>query len=276
MTVVRVQHIGIAVSNFEQAGRALAERFGLRWRDFRNDQGKGMQHDARILLGNDCWLHLVHNWNPQSRVYRFLQSNGEGLEHIALQTASIEDDVLRLRALGIPIFEDTIFKANDGYEAFVYPDDAAGFTVELIQPHAGSWQYPEDARGIPVSSKLGFIRLHHIGAVVRDARQAAERFEQLFGLKEIGMRSDSSGGRREAHIAIGGQCRLHFIESRDPASKESRFLEARGEGLEHLGLESVTLTRDDEGLQISGIPKVGERAYDTGLGFPLELVESEP
>jgi len=85
----------------------------------------------------------VQNWNPESRVYQFLETGGEGLEHIALQTDSIEEDVAQLHALGVPIFKDKIFDTNDGYEAFVYPDQTPGLTVELTQPHATSWTYPQ-------------------------------------------------------------------------------------------------------------------------------------
>jgi hypothetical protein len=103
-----------------------------------------MQHDARILFRNQCWLHLVQNWDAESRVNRFLNSRGEGLDHIALQTSSVQADVSHLRERDIPIFRDEIKDANDGYEAFVYPDQLPGMTVELIQPHAHSWSFPEE------------------------------------------------------------------------------------------------------------------------------------
>ena len=74
---------------------------------------------------------------------RFLNSRGEGLDHIALQTTDIDGDVAGLRERGIPFFQDTIFDANDGYEAFVYPDQLPGMTAELIQPHAHSWGFGE-------------------------------------------------------------------------------------------------------------------------------------
>ena len=103
-----------------------------------------MQLDARVLLGNECWLHIVQNWNPESRVNKFLQERGQELEHLALQTDTIENDIGYLNENGIPIYQDKIFDANDGYEAFVYPDDGVTFTVELIQPHSHSWDYHED------------------------------------------------------------------------------------------------------------------------------------
>jgi len=90
MAIVRLQHIGMVTRRFPEKFRRFEEYFGLRPRDFRDNQGKGLQLDARIPSGNRCWLHLVQNWDPESRVNRFLRSRGEALEHIALQTRSIE------------------------------------------------------------------------------------------------------------------------------------------------------------------------------------------
>ena len=109
MTIVRVQHIGIAVKDFQGTLNKFEKVFGLKARDFRDDQGKGYQHDSRVLLGNNCWIHIVHNWDPNSRVYQFVENVGEGLEHIALETDDIESDVQRIRDMGVPIFQDKIF-----------------------------------------------------------------------------------------------------------------------------------------------------------------------
>ncbi|MGA8208251.1 MAG: VOC family protein [Candidatus Dormiibacterota bacterium] len=143
MAIVRLQHIGVAVRDLDEACRRLESLFGLKARDFRDNQGHGMQRDARVLLGNECWLHLVQNWDSESRVFKFLESHGEGLEHIALESDDIAADVERVKAAGVDVYQKRIFDATDGFEAFVYPDATAGFTVELIQPHADSWGYPE-------------------------------------------------------------------------------------------------------------------------------------
>ena len=213
MSILRLQHIGMAVPDYHEA-RGQFERIGLSLRDFRNDQGKGFQHDGRILLGNECWLHVVHNWNPESRVNQFWNRQGQKLEHLALETDDIEADVERLRERKVPIFEDKIFDANDGYEAFVYPDDAIGFTIELIQPHAHSWGYPEGT--------YDTIRLFWISAVVRDGAAAAERFEGLFGL-----------GANDGRIRFPNGCELHVKE--DPATEI---------GLDAMCLSGVRLAPD--------------------------------
>ena len=131
--ILRVQHIGIVVRDLHDACARFERVLGMPARDFRDDQGQGMQLDARILLGNECWLHLVQNWNPETRVNRFLRERGEGLEHIALETGDIERDVAGLRERGVRILDDTIHRFDQGAAAFVHPDELPAMAVELVE-----------------------------------------------------------------------------------------------------------------------------------------------
>ena len=64
--ILRLHHIGLVVESLDKAVADYEKIFGFKATDFRNDQGKGFQLDARIMLPNQCWLHLVQNWNPES------------------------------------------------------------------------------------------------------------------------------------------------------------------------------------------------------------------
>jgi methylmalonyl-CoA/ethylmalonyl-CoA epimerase len=268
MAIVRLQHFGIVVHDFYAAREKFERVFGLKARDFRNDQGKGMQYDARILLGNDCWLHIVQNWNPESRVYKFLHEHGEGLEHIAFETDDIEADVQRLRDNGVPIYQDKIFNANDGFEAFVYPDDAIGFTIELIQPHKTSWGYPEQSRNQPVSEVMGIIRLQHIGVGVADMHAACARFEQLFGLKARDFRNDQGKGMQyDARILLGNECWLHVVQNWNPESRVYQFHEQHGQQLEHIALQTTSIDSDVDYLRAHNVPIYQDKIFNANDGF---------
>ena len=96
----------------------------------------------------------------------------------------------RLSKNGGPIFEDSIFDWNDGLEAFVYPDQLPGLTIELIQSHERSWVYPADEIGRPISAAMNLVRLHHLGLVVADLKDACVRFRRAFGLEARDLRDD--------------------------------------------------------------------------------------
>ncbi|MXX54825.1 MAG: hypothetical protein F4106_05725 [Gemmatimonadetes bacterium] len=283
--ILRLQHIGIVVRDLRDACARFEHVLGMPARDFRDDQGQGMQLDARILLGNECWLHLVQNWNPETRVSRFLRERGEGLEHICIETDSIEADVAHLRDIGVAVWEDRILDANDGYEAFVYPDRLPGLTVELIESHDRSWVYPPEAVGEPVSTSMRFTRLHHVGLCVNDLGSARGRFERYFGLAARDFAEDEGMAVREGYIHFGNRCSLQLLESRDPASRAGRFLRERGEGLEHIAMETSDLEGDVAGLRARGVRILDDaiHRFDEGLaafvhpdelpGMAVELVE---
>ena len=113
-----------------------------------------------------------------------------------------------------------IFLANVGVP------HAIGFTVELIQPHAYSWGYPEDAADVPVE------RLDWIAATVDDVGTASRRFEKLFGT-----------GAREARIRFGNRCSLHL--KRDPAGDT--------------GLDAMCLSMRENGERLSTVTDLGFR-----------------
>ena len=268
MTILRIQHFGIVVRDLADACERFERIFGLKARDFRDDQAGGQQLDARILLGNECWLHLVQNWKTDSRVYQFLEERGEGLEHIAIETDDIEGDVAQLREKGIPVFEDTIFDRQDGYEAFVLPDQLPGLTIEFIQSHDRSWVYPDDAVGQPTSSVMNLIRLHHFGLVVEDLQAECKRFEDVLGLGAQDFRDDQGQGMQyDARILLPNFCWLHLVQNWNPESRVNRFLKSRGEGLDHIALQTSDIQSDVGYLRENDIPVFRDEILNAADGF---------
>jgi methylmalonyl-CoA/ethylmalonyl-CoA epimerase len=284
--IIRLSHIGLVCENLDATLKNYEKVFGLRAVDFRNNQGKGFQFDARIMLANECWLHLVQNWNPEARVNKFLNKHGEGLEHLCLETDDIEADVAYLRKIGVSLFQDTIFNAADGFEAFVFPDDAIGFTVELIQPHANSWKF--DATKLSNPNILG---LQHIGVAVKDILSATQKFEKLFGLKATKLRTDQHDGKqRDMMIELGNdRLWLHLVESTDQENRVTQFMDRHGEGLEHLCLEVDDIRKAVKQVQSAGIPLYQQKIYldradgfesfvypEYNQGVTIELIEPYP
>lgn len=141
--VLGLQHIGVAVRNIDAACSAFERLLDLRARALRTDQHDGEQKDAMIEPGNDrLWLHVTESWGENARVRHFLDEKGEGLEHLCIEVADIREAVQRVTERGVPIHEHKIFTNRpDGFEAFLYPDQPTGVTIELIEPYPTSRGY---------------------------------------------------------------------------------------------------------------------------------------
>ena len=96
MPILRLQHVGLAVRDLKEACERFETLFGLTARDYRNDQGRGMHLDARILFGNGCWLHLVQNWNPEARVNQFFLTNMDPGWNISLSRPTVLKKMWRI------------------------------------------------------------------------------------------------------------------------------------------------------------------------------------
>ncbi len=141
--VLGLQHIGVAVPDLDEAGDLFKKLFDLQMREIRTDQHHAEQTDAMIEPGNErLWLHLTQSWGANTRVRKFLEDKGPGLEHICIEVSDIRTAVLRVTERGVPIHDHKIFtNRDDGFEAFVYPEHTTGVTVELIEPFPTSRGY---------------------------------------------------------------------------------------------------------------------------------------
>jgi catechol 2,3-dioxygenase-like lactoylglutathione lyase family enzyme len=143
--VLGLQHIGVAVRDLETFCESFDRMLDLSAKDLRTDQHGGEQKDVMIEPGNDrLWLHVTQSWGENARVRQFLETKGEGLEHLCIEVDDIREAVKRVNLAGIPFFNHKIFTDRpDGFEAFVYPEHSTGVTVELIEPYPTSRGYRE-------------------------------------------------------------------------------------------------------------------------------------
>ncbi len=284
--IIRLSHISLVCENVEVVLKDYERLFGLKDAGFCPDQPRECLVDAKIMLANECWLELVQDYDPESRVNQFLRSHGEGLEHIALETDNIEADVERLRKIGVPVYQDTIFKGTDGLVAFVYSQDAIGFTVELIQPFATGRKFDTTKLSNP-----NILGLQHIGVAVKDLDCAVQRFEHLFGIKATELRSDQHyGTQRDIAIYLGNdRLWLHLVESRDLDNRVTQFMNRHGEGLEHLCIEVEDIREAVKQVQAARVPLFQNKIYldredgfeafvypEYNHGVTVELIEPYP
>ncbi len=135
--VKRFIDVGIAVANLEASAATYSRVLGITPRmlthtDYAYPGLKG----ARFYLGN-ATISLVASDDPRSTIARFIQTRGEGINHLTLEVANIEDDIVRLTEEGVEFLTEKPLDFPEGRVIFAHPRSLHGVQIAFVQPNPG-------------------------------------------------------------------------------------------------------------------------------------------
>jgi methylmalonyl-CoA epimerase len=130
--MTRIDHIGIAVQDLEQAARVY-EVLGLSVSRTETVEEQGVK--IGFLRIGDSELELLEPTSESSPVGRFLAARGEGIHHLCVEVEDIVETMRQLREAGARLVsEEPQRGAGGALVAFVHPRSAHGVLLELTQP----------------------------------------------------------------------------------------------------------------------------------------------
>ena len=112
-------------------------------------------------------------------------------------------------------------------------------------------------------------RVHHIGIAVNDLKESAALFEKVLGVKAH-YHDAPCQKVTEAVFKVGNGAEIDLIEPTGPESAVAKFLEKRGEGLHHVGLEVDEINQELKACEARGIQlidKEGREGVAGQIGF---------
>ena len=127
----KVDHIGIAVRNIEEALRVYRDALGLPLT--RVQEVPEQKVRIAFLPVGDCELELVEPTATDSSVARFLEKRGEGLHHICFEVEDIEAALQELTARGLRPIDKKPRQGAIGLVAFLHPKSAHGVLIEIVE-----------------------------------------------------------------------------------------------------------------------------------------------
>jgi methylmalonyl-CoA/ethylmalonyl-CoA epimerase len=139
--VLAVDHVGIAVADLDAAIAWYADTFGLVATHEEVNEEQGVR-EAMLSAPGDATggaaVQLLAPLRPDSAIGKFLDRNGPGIQQMAYRVADIDATCAALRSKGVRLLYDEPRRGTaDSRINFVYPKDAGGVLVELVQAAPG-------------------------------------------------------------------------------------------------------------------------------------------
>lgn len=131
--VLKIEHVAIAVRN-NKSSLGLFELLGMDIgkKEFVKDQKVNV---IKIRTeSRDHAIELLEASDDSSIIKKFIDKNGEGLHHIALEVDNIKATISHLRNNGVElIYDPPKVGANDKLITFISPKSTPGILLELCQ-----------------------------------------------------------------------------------------------------------------------------------------------
>ncbi len=128
----KIDHIGIAVKDLDQAIRLYRDQLGLKIKAVEEvDQQKVKVAFVPISETN---LELLEPTDPSGPVGKFIAKKGEGIHHISFNVSDLEGKLKQLREEGIELIDqEPRYGAGGAKVAFLHPKSTGGVLIELCE-----------------------------------------------------------------------------------------------------------------------------------------------
>jgi methylmalonyl-CoA/ethylmalonyl-CoA epimerase len=128
----RIDHIGVAVEDLDEAVALYSERLGMAVQHRETVEEQGVE---AVLLGvGESHVELLRPLAPETAVGRFLDRNGPGLHHVAYGTDDIDSALAAVRDAGLRLIDEQPRTGiRNSRVAFVHPKSTGGVLTELVE-----------------------------------------------------------------------------------------------------------------------------------------------
>lgn len=132
MKALRVDHIGIAVKNLDAALKFYTEVLGLK--AMGTEEVAEQKVKVAFLPCGDSELEILESTSPDGPIAKFIEKNGEGIQHIAIRVDDIEATLAELKEKGVRLIDEKPrYGAGGASIAFLHPKATGGVLLELTE-----------------------------------------------------------------------------------------------------------------------------------------------
>ena len=135
----RIDHVGIAVRNLDQAIELYAHRLGLQ--AIRRERLESEGVEVAFIPVGESRIELLTPLNASSKLHKFLEDRGEAVHHVAYATTDVVTSLQGAAAAGAEVLDEATRSGAHGTRVgFIHPKSMCGVLTELVEAdgHPGS------------------------------------------------------------------------------------------------------------------------------------------
>ena len=130
--VSKIDHIGIAVSNLDEAVKLYKDVLGLEL------HGTEVVPEQKVKVAflpvGDTEVELLESTSAEGPIAKFIEAKGQGIQHIAFRVDDIEAALEEMKAKGMRLIDDKPrYGAGGAKIAFLHPKSTGGVLIELCE-----------------------------------------------------------------------------------------------------------------------------------------------
>ncbi len=128
----KVDHIGIAVANLDEALKLYRDQLGLVCKG--TEVVEEQKVKVAFLPVGESKIELLESTDPEGPVGKFIEKKGGGVHHLSFRVSNIEEKLEQLKQQGVALIDQNPrYGAGGAKIAFLHPKSTGGVLIEICE-----------------------------------------------------------------------------------------------------------------------------------------------
>jgi len=129
--IVKIDHIGVAVSSIDDAVKLYRDGLGLKIGEIETVEAERVK--VVMIAVGESRIELLEPTGSEGAIAKYIEKKGEGIHHLALEVSDIQGMLKVLKEKGVPLIDtEPRIGAGGARVAFIHPR-AAKVLIELVE-----------------------------------------------------------------------------------------------------------------------------------------------
>ncbi|MFY9153942.1 MAG: methylmalonyl-CoA epimerase [Prolixibacteraceae bacterium] len=130
MEITHIEHIGIAVTNLEEAIPYYENVLGLKC--YAIEEVADQKVKTAFFMVGQTKIELLESTDPSGPIGKFIEKKGPGVHHLAFAVNNVDEALNDVAEKGVQLIDKTARKGAEGLNiGFLHPKSTLGVLTEL-------------------------------------------------------------------------------------------------------------------------------------------------